>query len=56
LKGLYDLEKGEILIGEDFWNFIASDKIYDELLDVFQKVGDELREEIDRKFAEFRNI
>jgi predicted nucleotidyltransferase len=56
LNGLYDLEKGEILIGEDFWNFIASDKIYDELLDVFQKVGDELREEIDRKFAEFRNI
>jgi hypothetical protein len=56
LKGLYDLEKGEILIGEDFWNFITSDKIYDELLDVFQKVGDELREEIDRKFAEFRNI
>lgn len=54
LKGLYDLEKGEILVGEEFWNFVASDNIYEELLDVFQKVGEELRGEIDEKFAEFR--
>lgn len=54
LKGLYDLERGEILVGEEFWNFVASDNIYEELLDVFQKVGEELREEIDKKFSEFR--
>jgi len=54
LKGLYDLENGEILVGEDFWNFVASDNIYEELLDVFQIVGEKLREEIDKKFAEFR--
>ena len=54
LKGLYDLENNEILVGKEFWNFIASDNIYEELLDVFQKVGEELREEIDKKFAEFR--
>jgi len=54
LKGLYDLEAGEILVGEDFWNFVASDNIYEELLDVFQGVGEELRDEIDAKFAEFR--
>ena len=54
LKWLYDLEKGEILVGEDFWNFVASDNIYEELLDVFQEVGEELRAEIDEKFAEFR--
>lgn len=54
LKGLYDLEKGEILVGEEFWNFVASDNIYEELLDVFQYVGEKLREEIDKKFAEFR--
>jgi hypothetical protein len=53
LKGLYDLESGEILVGEEFWNFIASDNIYEELLDVFQAVGEELRDEIDEKFAEF---
>jgi predicted nucleotidyltransferase len=54
LKGLYDLEKGEILVGKEFWNFVASDNIYEELLDVFQEVGEELRDEIDEKFAEFR--
>jgi len=54
LKGLYDLESGEILVGEEFWNFVGGDNIYEELLDVFQKVGEELRDEIDKKFAEFR--
>ncbi|HDN58339.1 TdeIII family type II restriction endonuclease [Archaeoglobus sp.] len=54
LKGLYDLDRGEILVGEEFWNFVANDDIYDELLDVFQEAGNELREEIDKKFAEFR--
>jgi len=54
LKGLYDLEAGEILVGDDFWNFVASDNIYEELLDVFQGVGEDLREEIDAKFAEFK--
>lgn len=54
LRGLYDLEKGEILVGDDFWNFVASDNIYNELLDIFQEVGEELRSEIDKKFAEFR--
>jgi len=54
LKGLYDLDKGEILVGEEFWNFVANDEIYDELLDVFQEAGNELRDEIDQKFAEFR--
>ncbi len=54
LKGLYDLEKGEILVGEEFWNFVANDNIYEELLDVFQNVGEKLRDEIDNKFAEFK--
>lgn len=54
LKGLYDLENGEILVGKEFWNFVASDNIYKELLDVFQKVGEELRDEIDAKFIKLR--
>ena len=53
-KGLYDLKSGEILVGEEFWNFVANDKIYEVLLDLFQKVGKELRDEIDKRFAEFR--
>ncbi len=54
LRGLYDLDRGEILVGEEFWNFVANDEIYDDLLDVFQEAGNELREEIDRKFAQFQ--
>jgi len=53
LRGLYDLDKGEILVGEDFWNFVASDNVYDDLLDVFDKAGKALRNEIDEKFKEF---
>jgi len=53
LKGLYDLENKEILVGKEFWNFVTSGDIYEELLDVFQEVGEELREEIDKKFIEF---
>jgi hypothetical protein len=56
LKGLYDLKKGEILVGEEFWNFVASDEIYEDLLDVFQTAGEQLRDEIDRMFAKFKNI
>jgi anti-sigma28 factor (negative regulator of flagellin synthesis) len=54
LKGLFDIKK-EILIGEEFWNFIAGDNIYNELLDIFQKAGEELREEIDKTFQSFRS-
>jgi len=54
LQGLYDLKAGEVLVGEEFWNFVAGDNIYEELLSIFQEVGDELRSVIDKKFAEFR--
>jgi predicted nucleotidyltransferase len=54
LRGLFDLENGEILIVEDYWNFIANDDIYEDLLNVFDKVGNELRDEIDKKMMEFK--
>lgn len=56
LKGLFDLSEGEILVGEEFWNFVASDDIYDELLDVFQSAGEELRDDIDRRFKDFTSV
>ena len=56
IKRIYDLDRGEILVGEEFWNFVANDDIYTELLDIFQEAGERLREEIDRKFAEFRTL
>jgi hypothetical protein len=42
------------LVGEEFWNFVASNDIYEDLLDVFQEVGEKLRPEIDENFTRFR--
>ena len=56
LKGLYDLARGEILVGEEFWNFVAGEDIYKDLLDVFREAGEKLRPEIDKRFAEFRKV
>jgi hypothetical protein len=52
LNGLYDLEVGEVLVGKSFWNFVSNADIYEQLLDIFDIVGKELRPEIDRKFSE----
>lgn len=56
LKGLYDLTRGEILVGEEFWNFVAGSDIYNDLLDIFQEAGEKLRPEIDKRFIELRKI
>jgi len=56
LKGLYDLARGEILVGEEFWNFVAGDDIYKDLLDVFQEAGEKLRPKIDKRFTKFRKV
>ncbi len=54
LKGLYDLNLEEVMVGEQFWNHVADDQIYGELLDIFREIGEELRGQIDTKFSEFR--
>lgn len=41
-------DAGELLVGADFWNFVAGADIYEELLDIFREVGRELRPVIDR--------
>lgn len=56
LRGLFDLKNGEVLVGEEFWNFIAGKNIYEDLLNVFQRAGKKLRQEIDKKFAQFKKI
>ncbi len=54
LKGLFDLDAREVLVGEDFWNFCADGKVYDDLVDVFNEAGEILRPELDAKFESFR--
>ncbi len=51
-QGMFDLPD-EIKIAEEFWNFLGGNNTYEQLLDVFEKVGIELSPEIDHKFASF---
>jgi hypothetical protein len=55
LKGLYDLKKGEVLVGREFWDFVAGGAVYDDLLASFESVGGELRAELDSRFSRFKN-
>lgn len=41
-------DTGELLVGADFWNFVAGEDVYEELLDTFREVGRELRPMIDK--------
>lgn len=53
MKGIFDLPR-EILIAEDFWNFLGGDEnTYQQLLDCFEEAGIELRPEIDQYFQKF---
>lgn len=52
MQGIFDLSK-EIFVAEEWWNFLADDFIYDDLLVCFEKTGIILRQEIDDFFAKF---
>ena len=54
-KGLFDQTPPykEILVAEEFWDFLSGPKTYEDLLGVFEQVGKELRPKIEKRFAEF---
>ncbi|HMY69955.1 MAG TPA: TdeIII family type II restriction endonuclease [Leptospiraceae bacterium] len=43
----------ELKVAEEFWDFLGGTGTYSVLLDVFERVGLELRPEIDEYFARF---
>ncbi len=51
-QGVFDLPH-EIKVAEEFWDFLGGQNTYEELLQIFEDVGIELRPEIDAKFATF---
>jgi len=53
LKGMLDLDN-ELKVAEEFWDFLGGEGSYLELLDCFEKVGVELRPEIDEYFSKFK--
>ena len=52
MRGMLDLEN-ELKVGNEFWDFLGGDGAYQDLLDCFERVGIELRDEIDQYFARF---
>jgi hypothetical protein len=39
-------DSNQLMVGQGFWNFVAGENIYDEFIDIFKEVGEELREKI----------
>lgn len=52
MAGMLDLEK-ELKVAAEFWDFLGGEGAYNDLLDCFERVGIEMRKEIDEYFARF---
>lgn len=52
MRGMLDLQQ-ELKVAEEFWDFLGGDGTYQNLLDIFEYIGTELRPEIDEYFAKF---
>lgn len=50
MRGMLDLPN-ELKVANEFWDFIGGEGAYQDLLDIFERVGIELRPEIDNYFA-----
>lgn len=49
VAGMLDI-KNELKVGEEFWDFLSGDGIYNDLLNCFERVGIELTNKIDDHF------
>jgi type II restriction enzyme len=54
MRGMIDLEK-ELKVAKEFWDFIGGKGAYEDLLGCFERVGIELRGEIDAYFKKFKS-
>ena len=54
MKGMLDLGE-ELKVAEEFWDFLGGQGAYNELLDCFERVGIEIRPEIDSYFSKFKS-
>jgi len=52
LQGLFN-PKNEIIVAKELWDFLGGENTYEQLLNVFEAVGIELRPEIDARFQRF---
>lgn len=54
MRGMLDLDK-ELKVAHEFWDLIGGEGAYQDLLDCFERVGIELRPEIDQYFTKFKS-
>lgn len=52
IRGMLDL-KNELKVAQEFWDFLGGEGAYQDLLDCFERIGIELRPEIDKYFEKF---
>jgi hypothetical protein len=52
MRGMLDLPN-ELKVANEFWDFIGGDGAYQDLLNIFERIGIELRSEIDAYFARY---
>jgi len=53
IRGMLDLEN-ELKVAQEFWDFLGGEGAYNDLLSCFERVGIELRPEIDKYFDKFK--
>lgn len=53
MRGMLDLDN-ELKVAKEFWDFIGGEGAYEDLLDCFEQVGIEMRDEIDKYFSRFK--
>lgn len=54
MRGMLDLQN-ELKVANEFWDFLGGQGSYQQLLDVFERIGIELRPEIDDYFRRYNN-
>ncbi len=55
MAGMLDLEH-ELKVAEEFWDFLGGPGAYNDLLGCFERVGIEMRQEIDNYFLRFNKV
>ena len=53
MQGMYDLQE-QVKVAEGFWDFLAGEEVYDDLLDCFERVGKKMANDIDAYFERFQ--
>ena len=49
MRGMLDLDN-ELKVANEIWDFIGGEGVYQDLLNIFERIGIELRPEIDIDF------